>query len=48
MVFMQDPAKVFKGKKMPGMLGNIYITAFGLKVPKLTWKLQKKKNQTVL
>ncbi|XP_026155311.1 large ribosomal subunit protein uL3m isoform X2 [Mastacembelus armatus] len=27
-----DPAKVFKGKKMPGMMGNIYITAYGLKV----------------
>ncbi|CAK6949559.1 S ribosomal protein L3%2C mitochondrial [Scomber scombrus] len=27
-----DPAKVFKGKKMPGRMGNTYITAFGLKI----------------
>ncbi|XP_062846290.1 39S ribosomal protein L3, mitochondrial isoform X2 [Trichomycterus rosablanca] len=27
-----DPAKVFKGKKMPGRMGNVYDTAFGLKV----------------
>ncbi|TNM92875.1 hypothetical protein fugu_018277 [Takifugu bimaculatus] len=35
-----DPAKVFKGKKMPGMLGNIYITAFGLKI----WRVNTKYN----
>lgn len=28
----QDPARVFKGKKMPGKMGNVYVTAFGLKV----------------
>ncbi|KAG7253901.1 hypothetical protein CRUP_008546, partial [Coryphaenoides rupestris] len=26
-----DPAKVFKGKKMPGQMGNYYDTALGLK-----------------
>lgn len=31
-VCFQDPAKVFKGKKMPGQMGNSYITAYGLKV----------------
>ncbi|KAM9493444.1 large ribosomal subunit protein uL3m [Clarias gariepinus] len=35
-----DPAKVFKGKKMPGRMGNIYDTAFGLKV----WRVNTKKN----
>ncbi|KAI3358525.1 hypothetical protein L3Q82_014936, partial [Scortum barcoo] len=35
-----DPAKVFKGKKMPGMMGNIYITAFGLKI----WRVNTKHN----
>ncbi|XP_028254443.1 large ribosomal subunit protein uL3m [Parambassis ranga] len=35
-----DPAKVWKGKKMPGRLGNIYITAFGLKV----WRVNTKYN----
>jgi len=28
----QDPAKVFKGKKMPGRMGNVYDTVHGLKV----------------
>lgn len=28
----QDPAKVFKGTKMPGRMGNTYNTNFGLKV----------------
>ncbi|KAA8585941.1 hypothetical protein FQN60_007510 [Etheostoma spectabile] len=35
-----DPAKVFKGKKMPGMMGNIYITAYGLKI----WRVNTKYN----
>ncbi|XP_067111965.1 39S ribosomal protein L3, mitochondrial [Osmerus mordax] len=35
-----DPAKVFKGKKMPGMMGNIYDTATGLKV----WRINTKHN----
>ncbi|KAF5908883.1 39S ribosomal protein L3, mitochondrial isoform X1, partial [Clarias magur] len=35
-----DPAKVFKGKKMPGRMGNIYDTAFGLKV----WRVNTKNN----
>ncbi|XP_042362550.1 39S ribosomal protein L3, mitochondrial [Plectropomus leopardus] len=35
-----DPAKVWKGKKMPGMLGNIYVTAYGLKV----WRVNTKYN----
>ncbi|XP_026870767.2 39S ribosomal protein L3, mitochondrial isoform X2 [Electrophorus electricus] len=35
-----DPAKVFKGKKMPGKMGNIYNTAFGLKV----WRVNTKYN----
>ncbi|XP_051245792.1 39S ribosomal protein L3, mitochondrial [Dicentrarchus labrax] len=35
-----DPAKVFKGKKMPGMLGNINVTARGLKI----WRVNTKYN----
>uniref|UniRef100_A0A8D0A844 Large ribosomal subunit protein uL3m n=1 Tax=Sander lucioperca TaxID=283035 RepID=A0A8D0A844_SANLU len=35
-----DPGKVFKGKKMPGMMGNIYITAYGLKI----WRVNTKYN----
>ncbi|XP_046690449.1 39S ribosomal protein L3, mitochondrial isoform X2 [Silurus meridionalis] len=35
-----DPAKVFKGKKMPGKMGNIYDTSFGLKV----WRVNTKHN----
>uniref|UniRef100_A0A8C9WF81 Large ribosomal subunit protein uL3m n=1 Tax=Scleropages formosus TaxID=113540 RepID=A0A8C9WF81_SCLFO len=35
-----DPAKVFKGKKMPGQMGNIYRTTFGLKV----WRVNTKYN----
>ncbi|XP_076865615.1 large ribosomal subunit protein uL3m [Brachyhypopomus gauderio] len=35
-----DPAKVFKGKKMPGRMGNIYRTNFGLKV----WRVNTKYN----
>uniref|UniRef100_A0A3B5MU37 Large ribosomal subunit protein uL3m n=1 Tax=Xiphophorus couchianus TaxID=32473 RepID=A0A3B5MU37_9TELE len=35
-----DPAKVFKGKKMPGRMGNTYITAHGLKV----WRVNTKYN----
>lgn len=35
-----DPAKVFKGKKMPGQMGNSYVTAFGLKV----WRVNTKYN----
>ncbi|XP_059206763.1 39S ribosomal protein L3, mitochondrial [Centropristis striata] len=35
-----DPAKVFKGKKMPGMMGNIFVTAKGLKV----WRVNTKDN----
>ncbi|XP_058233404.1 large ribosomal subunit protein uL3m-like isoform X1 [Hemibagrus wyckioides] len=35
-----DPAKVFKGKKMPGRMGNVYDTAFGLKV----WRVNTKNN----
>ncbi|XP_037119239.1 39S ribosomal protein L3, mitochondrial isoform X1 [Syngnathus acus] len=35
-----DPAKVFKGKKMPGRMGNIYITASGLKI----WRVNTKHN----
>uniref|UniRef100_A0AAQ6AGI9 Large ribosomal subunit protein uL3m n=1 Tax=Amphiprion ocellaris TaxID=80972 RepID=A0AAQ6AGI9_AMPOC len=35
-----DPAKVFKGKKMPGRMGNIYVTAFGLKI----WRVNTKYN----
>lgn len=35
-----DPAKVFKGKKMPGQMGNINVTAFGLKV----WRVNTKYN----
>ncbi|KAK5855187.1 hypothetical protein PBY51_005317 [Eleginops maclovinus] len=35
-----DAAKVFKGKKMPGMMGNISITAHGLKV----WRVNTKYN----
>lgn len=35
-----DPAKVFKGKKMPGMMGNTYITAQGLKI----WRVNTKYN----
>lgn len=35
-----DPAKVFKGKKMPGRMGNIYDTALGLKV----WRVNTRYN----
>ncbi|XP_019721641.1 large ribosomal subunit protein uL3m [Hippocampus comes] len=35
-----DPGKVFKGKKMPGRLGNIYVTAYGLKI----WRVNTKHN----
>ncbi|XP_062385857.1 39S ribosomal protein L3, mitochondrial [Sardina pilchardus] len=33
-----DPAKVWKGKKMPGQMGNRFDTAFGLKV----WRVNTK------
>ncbi|XP_023683364.1 large ribosomal subunit protein uL3m [Paramormyrops kingsleyae] len=35
-----DPAKVFKGKKMPGQMGNVYRTSFGLKV----WRVNTRYN----
>ncbi|KAM3595650.1 uncharacterized protein V6R79_000546 [Siganus canaliculatus] len=35
-----DPAKVFKGKKMPGKMGNIHITAYGLKI----WRVNTRYN----
>ncbi|XP_077405225.1 large ribosomal subunit protein uL3m [Vanacampus margaritifer] len=35
-----DPGKVFKGKKMPGQMGNVYITAHGLKI----WRVNTKHN----
>ncbi|ROL45895.1 39S ribosomal protein L3, mitochondrial [Anabarilius grahami] len=35
-----DPAKVFKGKKMPGRMGNIYDTVHGLKI----WRVNTKYN----
>lgn len=35
-----DPAKVFKGKKMPGLMGNIYDTATALKV----WRVNTRHN----
>ncbi|TRY65720.1 hypothetical protein DNTS_005563 [Danionella cerebrum] len=35
-----DPGKVFKGTKMPGRMGNIYDTKFGLKV----WRVNTKFN----
>ncbi|XP_041822949.1 39S ribosomal protein L3, mitochondrial [Melanotaenia boesemani] len=35
-----DPAKVFKGKKMPGQMGNVYVTAYGLKI----WRVNTKFN----
>ncbi|CAL8294069.1 unnamed protein product [Merluccius merluccius] len=35
-----DPAKVFKGKKMPGQMGNYFDTAHGLKV----WRVNTKAN----
>ncbi|XP_037651842.1 39S ribosomal protein L3, mitochondrial [Sebastes umbrosus] len=35
-----DPAKVFKGKKMPGRMGNTFITAYGLKI----WRVNTKYN----
>lgn len=35
-----DPAKVFKGKKMPGQMGNYFDTALGLKV----WRVNTKAN----
>lgn len=35
-----DPAKVFKGKKMPGQMGNRYTTAIGLKI----WRVNTKHN----
>ncbi|CAG5891434.1 unnamed protein product [Menidia menidia] len=34
-----DPAKVFKGKKMPGLMGNIFVTAHGLKIWRVNTKL---------
>ncbi|XP_034017118.1 39S ribosomal protein L3, mitochondrial [Thalassophryne amazonica] len=35
-----DPGRVFKGKKMPGMMGNINITEHGLKI----WRVNTKHN----
>uniref|UniRef100_A0A3P8XBQ0 Large ribosomal subunit protein uL3m n=1 Tax=Esox lucius TaxID=8010 RepID=A0A3P8XBQ0_ESOLU len=35
-----DPAKVFKGKKMPGRMGNVFDTAHGLKV----WRVNTRYN----
>lgn len=35
-----DPAKVWKGKKMPGQMGNYYVTAHGLKI----WRVNTKYN----
>uniref|UniRef100_A0A8C4SZ90 Large ribosomal subunit protein uL3m n=1 Tax=Erpetoichthys calabaricus TaxID=27687 RepID=A0A8C4SZ90_ERPCA len=35
-----DPARVFPGKKMPGQMGNVYNTAYGLKV----WRVNTKHN----
>lgn len=35
-----DPAKVFKGKKMPGMMGNTFDTVYGLKI----WRVNTKYN----
>ncbi|XP_051927885.1 39S ribosomal protein L3, mitochondrial [Hippocampus zosterae] len=35
-----DPGKVFKGKKMPGRMGNVYVTAYGLKI----WRVNTKHN----
>lgn len=35
-----DPAKVWKGKKMPGLMGNVYRTSSGLKV----WRVNTKYN----
>ncbi|XP_074844389.1 large ribosomal subunit protein uL3m isoform X2 [Carettochelys insculpta] len=35
-----NAGKVFRGKKMPGKMGNIYRTAFGLKV----WRISTKHN----
>ncbi|XP_038652493.1 39S ribosomal protein L3, mitochondrial [Scyliorhinus canicula] len=35
-----DPARVFPGKKMPGKMGNIYRTSYGLKV----WRVNTKEN----
>ncbi|KAI1901878.1 hypothetical protein AGOR_G00038970 [Albula goreensis] len=35
-----DPAKVVKGKKMPGRMGNVYDTTHGLKV----WRVNTKHN----
>ncbi|KAM8841589.1 large ribosomal subunit protein uL3m [Spinachia spinachia] len=35
-----DPAKVFKGKKMPGRMGNVFVTAYGLKI----WRVNTKCN----
>uniref|UniRef100_A0AAY4B325 Large ribosomal subunit protein uL3m n=1 Tax=Denticeps clupeoides TaxID=299321 RepID=A0AAY4B325_9TELE len=34
-----DPAKVHKGKKMPGQMGNVYKTAHGLKVWRVNTRL---------
>jgi len=34
-----DPAKVWKGKKMPGQMGNIYRTQYGCKVWRVNTKL---------
>ncbi|XP_075995770.1 large ribosomal subunit protein uL3m [Genypterus blacodes] len=35
-----DAAKVFKGKKMPGKMGNTFVTAHGLKI----WRVNTKHN----
>uniref|UniRef100_A0A8D3DG11 Large ribosomal subunit protein uL3m n=1 Tax=Scophthalmus maximus TaxID=52904 RepID=A0A8D3DG11_SCOMX len=35
-----DPAKVFKGKKMPGKMGNVFVTSYGLKI----WRVNTKFN----
>ncbi|NP_001291189.1 39S ribosomal protein L3, mitochondrial [Esox lucius] len=35
-----DPAKVFKGRKMPGRMGNVFDTAHGLKV----WRVNTRYN----
>ncbi|XP_061839246.1 large ribosomal subunit protein uL3m [Nerophis lumbriciformis] len=35
-----DPGKVFKGKKMPGQMGNTFVTAYALKV----WRVNTKHN----
>ncbi|KAM9385251.1 large ribosomal subunit protein uL3m [Pholidichthys leucotaenia] len=35
-----DPGRVFKGKKMPGQMGNRFVTAYGLKI----WRVNTKYN----